>query len=242
LNHRIPRARRLITAGLLCPFLLLLTPLSAAHAQSESTPFSNGRLLTTDAAAVIEHPVLGLQRSAVPLPAGLALDTSLIADLMLAPNLGLRWAMAAGPHRFVVGARYTHFMGASVYSSVVESEEPAIVSFEPSLSGPTFYGAYGLTLGPVLVQGEARYARYASDYAAVTGSAALLLTTRWALIGEVGVRLAGGSRLRAAGGLRYGGEGLGFAVGAAYVNIDDPAFPGGGFAVLPVADLSWTFR
>lgn len=232
-------------AGLLCLPLIVLSPLGDAQAQpepDEGPSFGNARLLTTEAAAVIEHPVLGLQRSALPLPLGLALDTSLYADLLLAPNLGLRWATATGPHRFVLGARYTHFVGASVYSPIVEDRDPAIQSFEPSLSGPTFYGAYGLEFGRLLLQGEARYARYESDYAAVTGAAAFQLLGRWALIGEVGVRLAGGSRLRAAAGVRYGGENLGLAAGAAYVDIDEPTFPNGGFAVLPVFDLSWTFR
>jgi hypothetical protein len=226
-------------AGLLC-ILCLSSP---ALAQTDETSASgNGRLLTTDAAAVIAHPVLGLQRSAVPLVGGLVLDTSLIADVMLAPNLGLRWAMESGPHRLAVGARYTHFVGASVYSSVVTDQEPALDSFEPTLSGPTVYGAYGLALGPLTVQGEARYARYESNYLAVTGAAAFHLTQTFQLIAEAGVRLKGGSKLRAAAGVRYGGEHLGVALGAAYVDIDDPAFPGGGFAVLPVLDLSWTFR
>ncbi|HEX8703646.1 MAG TPA: hypothetical protein VF815_32720, partial [Myxococcaceae bacterium] len=63
----------------------------------------------------------------------------------------------------------------------------------------------------------------------------------WAVIGEVGVRLEGGSRLRAAAGVRYGGENFGLALGAAYVNLNDPVFPGG-LPVAPVLDLSWTFR
>jgi hypothetical protein len=230
-------------AGLLCHTVLLLCPLSAALAEPrESTPSGNARLLTTDEAAVIAHPVLGLQRSAVPLGAGIAVDTSLYADLLLAPNLGLRWAMEAGPHRFVFGARYTHFVGASVYSSFIEGQEPAIDSFRPSLSGPTVYGVYGLVLGPLAVQGEARYSRFESDYLAATGAAALHLTETFTLIGELGVRLKGGSKLRAAAGVRYGGERLGVGLGAAYVDIEDPAFPGGGFAILPVFDLSWTFR
>lgn len=227
---------------LLLPSLLLFLS-SPALAQSEDAhPSGNGRLLTTDAAAVIAHPVIGLQRSALPLVAGLVLDTSLIADVMLAPNLGLRWAAEAGPHRFVAGARYTHFVGASVYSSVVTGQEPALDSFEPTLSGPTVYGAYGLVLGPLTVQGEARYAHFESDYLAVTGGAAFQLTQTLQLIAEAGVRLKGGSKLRAAAGVRYGGEHLGVALGAAYVDIDEPAFPGGGFAVAPVLDLSWTFR
>lgn len=231
--------------------LFLLCPLSEALAESvaesvteplERTPSGNARLLTTDEAAVIAHPVLGLQRAAVPLGAGLVLDTSLFADLMLAPNLGLRWAREAGPHRFVLGTRYTHFMGASTYSSYIEGQDPAIDRFEPSLSGPTVYGLYGLVLGPLTVQGEARYSRFESDYLAMTGGAALRLTEKYMLIAEVGVRLSGGPPLRAAAGVRYGGENLGVALGAAYVDIKDPAFPGGGFSVLPVFDLSWTFR
>ncbi len=231
-------------AGLLCQTLLILSSPSAHAQPGEDTASSSGdgRLLTTESASVIAHPVLGLQRSAVPLVGGLALDTSLYADAMLAPNLGLRWALEAGPHRLVFGARYTHFMGASVYSSVLKSQEPALLRFEPSLSGPTFYGTYGLVLGPLTVQGEARYAHYESDYLAVTGAAAFQLTKTWTLIGEAGVRLKGGSRLRAAAGVRYGGEHLGLALGAAYVAIDDPVFPGGGFSVLPAFDLSWTFQ
>lgn len=237
-------ARRLVALGLGSQVLLLLIlPLPAlaqAPAQEDFQP-GNARLLTTDAAAVIEHPVLGLQRSAVPLLGGLALDTSLYADLLLAPNLGLRWAMAAGPHRLVVGARYTHFVGASVYSSYVSSQEPAITRFEPTLSGPTVYGVYGLALGRLTVQGEARYAHFESSYLSVTGAVALNLVGAWALIGEVGARLEGGSRLRAAAGVRYGGERFGLALGAAYVDLNDPVFPGG-LPVAPVLDLSWTFR
>jgi hypothetical protein len=230
-------------AGLLCHTILLLYPLSAALAEPQAgSAFGNARLLTTDEAAVIAHPVLGLQRSAVPLGAGLALDTSVYADLFLAPNLGLRWALEAGPHRFVFGARYTYFVGQAAYSSFVEGQEPAIDSFEPSLSGPTVYGVYGLVLGPLTVQGEARYAHFDSDYLAATGGAALRLTETFALIGELGVRLKGGSKLRAAGGVRYGGEHLGAALGVAYVDLKDPAFSDGGFAVLPVFDLTWTFR
>ena len=240
----LPRALALrrVLAGLIGPLFTILFSPFQAHAQAqEGFQPGNARLLTTDAAAVIEHPVLGLQRSAVPLPGGFALDTSLYADLLLAPNLGLRWAMAAGPHRFVVGARYTHFVGADVYSDYVESQEPAITRFEPSLSGPTFYGVYGLVLGRLAVQGEVRYARFESSYLAVTGAAALNLAGAWALIGEVGVRLEGGSKLRAAAGVRYGGENFGLALGAAYVNLNDPVFPGG-LPVAPVLDLSWTFR
>jgi hypothetical protein len=242
LNPRIPLARRVAMAGLLIPTLFVLSPLPAPAQEREDPPSGNGRLLTTDSAAVIAHPVLGLQRSAVPLGAGFALDTSLYADLLLAPNLGLRWAMEAGPNRFVIGARYTHFVGASVYSSYVESQEPSIQSFEPELSGPTVYGAYGLVLGPLTLQGEARYARYDSDYLAVTGAATLRLATAWTLIGEAGVRFGGGSKPRGAAGVRYGGESLGFALGLAYVDLQDPVFPSGGLPIAPAIDLTWTFR
>ncbi|MFL5346523.1 MAG: hypothetical protein ACJ8AT_17205 [Hyalangium sp.] len=237
-------ARRFSRAGLLCQALLVLSS-SFAHAQqAEETPpaAGDGRLLTTESAAVIARPVLGLQRSAVPLVGGLALDTSLYADVFLAPNLGLRWAVEAGPHRFVVGARYTHFVGASVYSSILESREPALLRFEPTLTGPTAYATYGLVLGALTVQGEARYAHYDSDYLAVTGAAAFQLTRAWTVIAEAGARLKGSTKPRAAAGVRYGGENLGLALGAAYVAIEDPVFPGGGFTVLPVVDLSWTFR
>lgn len=244
MNPLMLLARHLSRAGLLFQALLVLSS-SLAYAQPEEEPFStagDGRLLTTESADVIAHPVLGLQRSAVPLVGGLALDTSLYADVFLAPNLGLRWAAEAGRHRFVVGARYTHFVGASVYSSFLTSREPALMRFEPSLTGPTAYATYGLVLGTLTVQAEARYAHYESDYLSVTGAAALRLTQTWTVIAEAGTRLMGGSSFRAAAGARYGGEHLGLALGAAYVAIDDPVFPGGGFSVLPVVDLSWTFR
>lgn len=241
MNPRSPLARRVAMAGLLIPTLFMLSPLPAPAQEQEERPAGDGRLLTTDSASVIAHPVLGLQRSAVPLGAGFALDTSLYADLFLAPNLGLRWALEAGPNRFVIGARYTHFVGASVYSSIVESKEPAIQSFEPQLSGPTVYGAYGLVLGPLTVQGEARYARYDSDYLAVTGAATFRITTGWTVIAEAGTRLKGGSKFRGAAGVRYGGENLGLALGAAYVDLEDPAF-GSGIPIAPAVDISWTFR
>jgi hypothetical protein len=227
--------RRPAAAGLLLWALVAL--LQPAEAQA-----GNARLLTTDEAAVLEHPVLGLQRAAVPLAWGFALDTSVLADLALAPNLGLRWALAAGPHRFVVGARYTHFMGASLYSSIVQSQEPSVKRFEPRFSGPSAYALYGLELGPVLLQAEARHALYERAYTTLTGALALHIAERWALIGEVGVRLQDGSPLRAAAGLRYGGENFGFALGAALADLEDPLLPGGSIPIVPVLDLSWTFR
>ncbi|MFP2910169.1 hypothetical protein ACLESD_35055 [Pyxidicoccus sp. 3LFB2] len=226
-----------------CALVTLCSPLiAAADSEPAGVRTNTARLMTTDAAEVIDAPVLGLQRTALPLFGGLAVDTSLIADALLAPNLGLRWALAAGPHRFVVGARYTHFVGASVYSDRVESEEPAIQRFEPELSGPSFYGVYGLVLGPLLLQGEARYGHYTSDYLSFTGGAGLNFFGNWSVVAEAGVRVKGGSAFRAAAGIRYGGEGLGFGLGAAYVDLSDPALPGENLPVLPTVDLSWSFR
>ena len=78
----------------------------------------DGRLLTTDAAEALDAPVLGLQRSALPLAGGVAIDTALLADLGLVANLGLRWAAEVGVQRFVAGARWAQFVGAAVTSSV----------------------------------------------------------------------------------------------------------------------------
>lgn len=228
---------------LACAFAALFFPvIASAEAEPSGVRTNTARLMTTDAAEVIDAPVLGLQRTAIPLFAGLAVDTSLYADALLAPNLGLRWALAAGPHRVVLGARYTHFVGASTYSGIVESEEPAIQSFEPELSGPSFYGVYGLVLGPIQLQGEARYGHYTTDYLSFTGGAGFNFAGHWSVVAEAGVRVEGGSAFRAAAGIRYGGEGLGFGLGAAYVDLSDPALPGESLPVLPVLDLSWTFR
>jgi hypothetical protein len=228
---------------LACVLAVSLSPvIASAEAGPAGVRTNTARLMTTDAAEVIDAPVLGLQRTAIPLFAGLAVDTSLYADALLAPNLGLRWAAAAGPHRFVLGARYTHFVGASIYSDAVESETPAIRSFEPELSGPSFYGVYGLVLGPIQLQGEARYAHYTSDYLSFTGGAGLNFAGHWSVVAEAGVRVEGGSAFRAAAGIRYGGDSLGFGLGAAYVDLSDPALPGETLPVLPVLDLSWTFR
>ncbi len=227
----------------LVPFLLMLCASPQVHAQAqEGFQPGNARLLTTDAAAVIEHPVLGLQRSAVAAAGRLRAGHLAVSRICCwLPTSDCAGPSPPGRTGWWLGARYTHFVGASVYSDDVESQEPAIQRFEPSLSGPTFYGVYGLVLGRLTVQGEARFARFESSYLAVTGAAALNLAGAWALIGEVGVRLKGGSRLRAAAGVRYGGENFGLALGAAYVDLNDPVFPGG-LPVAPVLDLSWTFR
>jgi hypothetical protein len=129
-----------------------------------------------------------------------------------------------------------------VYSSIVEGQEPAVTRFEPSLSGPSFYGLYGISLGALLVQGEIRYGLYETDYLSLTGGVALNLAGNWWLIGELGTRFSGGASLRAAAGLRYGGESFGLALGASYAGLEDPMIPDGSVPVLPVLDLSWTFR
>ncbi|MBJ6763519.1 hypothetical protein JGU66_22350 [Myxococcaceae bacterium JPH2] len=201
-----------------------------------------GRWLTTDAAEGLDAPVLGLQRSALPLVAGLAVDTSVYGDALLALNAGLRWSGAVGPHRLVLGARYTHLVGRSVYSSIVTSKEPALERFSPELSGPSFYAVYGVSLGSVLIQGEARYATFDTDYLSLTATAAWNFLGHWSLVAEGGVRIKGGDTPRGALGVRYGGEHLGLGVGLAYVDLSDPALPGKDLPVLPVIDLSWIFR
>ncbi len=243
MKHRhLPGSRGPVLACALASLSLSFTASAQSGSETPGVRTNTARLMGTDAAEVIDAPVLGLQRTAIPLFAGLAVDTSVYADLLLAPNVGLRWGLAAGPHRFVVGARYTHFIGASVYSDRVEEEAPAVQRFEPELSGPSFYAVYGLVLGRLLVQGEARYGRYTSDYLSFTGGAGFNFTGNWSVVAEAGVRVKGGSAFRAAGGLRYGGDNFGLGVGAAYVDLSDPALPGESLPVLPVFDLSWTFR
>ena len=165
--------------------------------------------------------MLGLQRTALPLFGGLAVDTSLYANALLAPNLGLRWAVASGAHRFVLGARYTHFVGASTYSDIVTSETPALRSFEPELSGPSFYGVYGLALGPLLVQGEARYAHYTSDYLSFTGGVGFIGagTIVHARGGVVGLTTAATIFMAAAIGIAAGGALYYLALTAAVLTV-----------------------
>jgi hypothetical protein len=241
-RHHPRRPSRLFTAGLLLWALVALLHPSEARA-------GNGRLLSTDEAAAIQHPVLGLQRSAVPLVWGFALDTSLLADLALAPNLGLRWGLEAGPHRFVVGARYTRFLGAQIVSDFVQSQQPAVTRFEPSFSGPSAYALYGLKLGPVLVQAEARHALYEITTTTFTGAVVFNFAGNWSLLGELGFRLRRndadtGNPLRGAAGLRYAGDNFGLSLGVAYVDLREPMLPvnEGSIPFIPAFDLSWTFR
>jgi hypothetical protein len=240
------RPSRPIVAGLLLWALVALLQPAEARA-------GNARLLASDEAAAIKHPVLGLQRSALPLGLGFALDTSVLADLALAPNLGLRWGVEAGPHRFVIGARYTRFVGAALVSDFVESQQPSVKRFEPSFGGPSAYALYGLQLGPVLVQAEARHSMYEVTSTSVTGAVVVNFAGNWSLVGEVGVRLRAdetglrpreGNALRGAAGLRYSGDNLGFSLGAAYVDLRESMLPinGGSIPIIPTLDLSWTFR
>ncbi|AKJ07903.1 hypothetical protein ATI61_107347 [Archangium gephyra] len=204
----------------------------------------NARLLASDEAAAIKKPVLGLQRSAVPLAFGFALDTSVLADIALAPNLGVRWGLEVGPHRFVVGARYTKFLGNQILSDFVSSQQPAVKKFEIDFQGPSAYALYGLQLGPVLVQGEVRHWRYQTNTTTASGALVVNFAGNWSVVGEFGVRLQEGLPLRGAAGLRYAGENFGFSLGAAYVDVNEPLVPvnEGRFPILPTLDLSWTFR
>lgn len=218
-----------------------------------STPAlaSNGRLLTTDAAEVVDVPVLGLQRSAIALPAGFAVDTSLLGDLVLVLNGGLRWGAALDVHRLVLGARYSQFVGTPVYSALLNSQESQLQRYEPALSGPSFYGVYGIELGSLLLQLEGKVELMAETTASLTAGAKFQLTPAWGLIVEGGVRgypgrvettppPASAPFLRGAAGLRFGGETGQVTLGVAYVGIEDPML--GSFPFAPVLDLAWSFR
>jgi hypothetical protein len=199
-----------------------------------------GRLLTTDAAEVVDDAVLGLQRTAIPIAGGFAVDTALLADLALVLNGGVRWAGEADVHRFVLGARYAHFVGTPVYSALLASQEPQLVRFEPTLSGPTFYAVYGVQLPSILLQVEGRYELMSTATASITAGARFNLNPSWALMLEAGYRFFALNPYRAAAGIRLGGESGGaITVGAAYVGIEDPMLPS--YPILPVLDLSWSF-
>lgn len=240
-RHTFPRQGRPIAAGLVLWALGTLLGSTPAHAFNH---VGNARLLASDEAAVIKKPVLGLQRSALPLGLGFALDTSVLADAALAPNLGLRWALEAGPHRFVVGARYTKFLGSQVLSDFVASQQPAVKRFEIDFQGPSAYALYGLQLGPMLVQAEVRHWRYQTASTTATGAVVLNFAGHWSVVGEFGVRLQEGFPLRGAAGLRYAGDNFGMSLGAAYVDLTEPLLPvnEGRIPILPTLDLSWTFR
>ncbi|WP_395833989.1 hypothetical protein [Archangium violaceum] len=240
-RYTVPRLGRLAASGLFLWALVSLFQPGVAHAFNHA---GNARLLSSDEAAVIKHPVLGLQRSAVPIALGFAVDTSVLADAALAANLGVRWGLEAGPHRFVVGARYTKFLGNDILADFVTSQEPAVKNFEIDFQGPSAYALYGLQLGRVLVQAEVRHWRYQTTTTTATGAVVLNLIGHLSIVGELGVRFKEGYPLRGAAGIRYAGENFGFSLGAAYVDLTEPLLPinDGRIPVLPAFDLSWTFQ
>ncbi len=227
----------------LTPFLLALAAISLpARAAGDA------RWASMDAPEVLDASVIGLQRSALALPGGFALDTSLIADIGLLPNAGVRWALAAGPHRVVVGARYALFVGSGVYGAVVNSLQPVVKRYEPSYSGPSAYAVYGLSLGQLTFAAEVRARMMYFVSGSVTGGASFAFTDAWSVVLEGGVRYlqgdpfvpAGLLQPKAAVGLRLAGKGFGFLLGADYVGFDDPMLPTA--PIIPVVDLCWSFQ
>jgi hypothetical protein len=235
----VPRPGRL--AGLVLGALVALLQPAVAHAFNHA---GDARLLSSDEAAAIKHPVIGLQRSAMPLGLGFAVDTSVLADAALAPNLGVRWALEAGPHRFVVGARYTKFMGNKILSDFITQQQPAVKKLEIDFSGPSAYALYGVQFGPVLVQAEVRHYRYQTAFTTGTAGLVLNFAGNWSLVGELGLRFNQGNKLRGAAGLRYAGDNFGFSLGAAYADLSEPLLPvnDGHVPFIPAFDLSWTFQ
>ena len=227
----------------LAPFLVALAAISLpARAAGDA------RWASMDAPEVLDASVLGLQRSALVLPGGFALDTSLLADLGLLPNAGVRWATAAGPHRFVVGARYAIFVGAGPYSTVVNYLQPVVKRYDPSYSGPSAYAVYGLSLGQFTVGAELRARLMYFVSGSFTAGVSFAFTDSWSVVVEGGVRYLQGAPFvpdgtiqpKAAAGLRLAGKGFGFLVGANYVGIEDPMFPA--LPIIPVVDLYWSFQ
>jgi hypothetical protein len=201
-----------------------------------------------DAAELIDAPVVGLQRTAVPLPGGFAIDTSLLADIGLLPNLGLRWALSSGSHRVVVGARYAHFVGTPAYSAAIHSLEPVVQRYDPSYSGPSAYALYGLSLGPLTVAAELRGRMMGFLSASTTLGVTYAFSESWMVVLEGGLRFLQTAppfqtaltiHPKAAAGLRLAGKGFGFTAGAAYVGFDDPMLPALPF--IPALDLCWSF-
>ena len=216
-------------------FLLVLCALACA-----TTAWAgDGRLLIGDAAEPIDTPVVGLQRTAIPLVPGLVIDTATLADAALALNGGLRYGQAFGITRVVVGARWVQFVGSGAYGSYVKGNEPAISQFDSSLSGPEAYGAFGVQLGAVLLQAQVRYQHFSSDTLTLLAGAVLRLVGNLGLALEAGGQLLNAADFRGAAGLRYQGPHFGLMIGAAYVHLTDPIF--GDVPVAPVLDLSWSF-
>ena len=216
--------------------LLLLLALAPSLASA-----GTARLLTTDAAEPLDQHVLGLQRTALALPGGFALDTALLADLGLVLNAGVRWAGAVDMHRFSAGVRYAHFVGKGTVNDFVTEREELVTRFEPEFSGPTVYATYGIALGKGLVQVEGRYSKYDVDIGTLIAGALVPFTEHFGLALEGGAQLIGRKTPRFGAGLRYAGPHLGFTLGAAYLNLEDPLLPDGKLRFLPVLDLSWSF-
>ena len=208
----------------------------------------DARWVSMDAPEVLDASVLGLQRSGIALPGGFAVDTSLAADLGLLPNLGVRWALAAGPHRFVAGARYAQFVGTDAYSAVITSLQPVVKRFDPSFSGPSAYAVYGFNLGQLTFAAELRARLMYFVSGSATAGAAFAFNESWSVVVEGGVRYLQGAPFvtdatlqpKVAAGLRLAGKGFGFLAGADYVGFDDPMFPA--LPVMPVVDLCWSFQ
>jgi hypothetical protein len=239
----LPGARLARAAGLLLCALALLP--RGAHAQQEFAHTGNARLLATDEAAPIKHAVIGLQRTALPLALGIVVDTSLLADAALAANVGVRWGAEAGRHRFVIGARYTQFLGNSFLADAIAKQDSPVKSFSVDFSGPSAYALYGVVVGPLLVQVEARHSRYQTVSTTATGAVVFNFAHRFAAVAELGVRLnKAGHPPRGALGLRYAGQNLGASLGVAYVDLTEPLLPynDGRIPVVPALDLSWTFQ
>ena len=227
----------------LLPFLL-----ASAAIPFPAPAAGDARWVSMDAPEVLDAPVIGLQRSAFTLPAGFALDTSLIADIGLLPNAGVRWALAAGPHRFVVGARYALFVGSTPYTAVLSSLEPVVKRYDPSYSGPSAYVVYGHSLGQLTLAAEVRARAMYFISGSITAGASFAFNDAWSVVVEGGVRYLQGAPFvpdgiiqpKAAAGLRLAGKGFGFLLGADYVSIDDPMLPA--LPIIPVVDVVWSFQ
>lgn len=227
----------------LLPFLLALAAISLPAPAA-----GDARWASMDAPEVLDASVIGLQRSALALPGGFALDTSLMADIGLLPNAGVRWAMASGPHRFVVGARYALFVGSGAYSALLGTLQPVVRRYDPSYSGPSGYAVYGFSLGQLTLAAELRARMMYFVSGSFTAGASFAFNDAWSVVLEGGVRYLQGAPFvpdgaiqpKAAAGVRLAGKGFGFLVGVDYVGFDDPMLPV--LPIIPVADLFWSFQ
>ncbi|MFY0581855.1 hypothetical protein ACN28S_53060 [Cystobacter fuscus] len=249
-RHVFSALRRPLAAGLALWALTALVPLSAARADDEIEEderlfphAGNARLLSSDEAAPIKHLTIGLQRTAIPLALGIAVDTSLLADIATAANVGVRWGAEWGIHRFVIGGRYTWFLGGETLSGAISEQVPEIQRVDVNFSGPSVYALYGIVLGRFLVQGEVRHYIYQNTVTTATGAVVFNIIGNLSAVGELGVRFSEGMPLRGAFGLRYGGPTLGLSLGLAYVDVTEPLLPynEGRVPFLPAFDLSLTF-